>query len=315
MTKKEKPAGDTITFTPEEAKAWLRPPFQRPLRVTPKVLAASVIMRENGGVIPGVLSFGIFDRKRYLYDGQHRKEAFLLSGCAEGIADIRVHSFDSMAAMGEEYVSLNSRLVSLRPDDVLRGLEGALPQLLRLRKECPFVGYDMVRRGGQAAVVSMSSLIRCWHASSFDVPNYSGASVDIIHRMTEEDVTDLVCFLNHAHSAWGRDPEHYRLWSGLPLALCMWLYRRIVIRKARPLVPDGASRTEPVTLEQFRQCLMSLSADADFDAWLFGRKMTERDRSPCYQRIKIIFAARLRTVRGSVWKLPQPAWGHTSGKH
>ena len=51
-----------------------------------------------------------------------------------------------MAEMGDAFVALNSRLVNMRPDDILRGLEGSIPALQEIRASCPFVGYDQIRQ-------------------------------------------------------------------------------------------------------------------------------------------------------------------------
>jgi hypothetical protein len=42
--------------------------------------------------------------------------------------------------------------------------------------------------------------------------------------------------------------------------------------------------------------------------WLVGRMLNDRDRSPCYQRIKGIFQKRVEQEKGSKPRLPQPAW-------
>src|SRR3546814_6823158 len=34
--------------------------------------------------------------------------------------------------------------------------------------------------------------------------------------------------------------------------------------------------SEPISLDQFKQCLMSLSADADYNSWLVGRNLSDR---------------------------------------
>jgi hypothetical protein len=53
---------------------------------------------------------------------------------------------------------------------------------------------------------------------------------------------------------------------------------------------------------------MSISADSTYVDWLLGRHIGERDRSPCYRRIKDIFAARLEAIQGKKPLLPQPSW-------
>lgn len=314
MTKaKSKATVDTIVFTPQEARSWLLPPFQRPLRVNAKVTTLAETIKAEGGVLPGMLTFGVLGKKRYLIDGQHRREAFLMSGLGEGMADIRIHDFETMADMGREFVNLNSRLVTLRPDDILRGIEDSLPMLGKIRVECPYVGYDMVRRGDKTPILSLSALLRCWHASASDIPASSKPALDIAQNLTEDDTTELLRFLKQAYSAWGRDPEYYRLWSALNMTICMWLYRRIVSGPGKVSLLHSNSRSEPITLEQFKQCLMSLSADVDYNSWLVGRNLSDRDRSPCLNRIKNIFSARLRPDKGRAWKMPAPAWAPDGG--
>lgn len=54
---------------------------------------------------------------------------------------------------------------------------------------------------------------------------------------------------------------------------------------------------------------MALGADADYGDWLVGRALTDRDRAPCYARIRAIFAKRLvQDDPGKRHLLPQPAW-------
>src|SRR3989304_5883724 len=158
--------------------SWQHPPFQRPLRVNDKVKALAEEIKRNGGIIPGVLTLGVLSQTgvqvRNRLDGQHRMEAFLMSGLDEGYADVRIHFCESMGQMGEEYVELNSRLVSMRPDDILRGLEGSYANLRTVREKCRFVGYDMIRRNEKAPIVSMSAMLRVWRGSSGDVPVTTG---------------------------------------------------------------------------------------------------------------------------------------------
>ena len=72
---------DTIEFSVDEAKGWALPPFQRPLQVNAKVLVIAEGIKEDGGVVPGILTFGMLGGKKYLVDGQHRREAFFRSRC------------------------------------------------------------------------------------------------------------------------------------------------------------------------------------------------------------------------------------------
>lgn len=293
---------DTIGFTREDASNWIIPPFQRPLRVNEKVRALAEVIRHDGGVVPGMLTFGKLKDVIYLLDGQHRREAFLISEKENGFADARTCYFNSMAEMGEEFVNLNSQLVKMRPDDMLRGMEGTLDSLQKIRSECPFVGYDNIRRGTSSPILSMSLCLRQWELSRPEVPNSSCASgLMLAQSMHSDDAKLLSNCLKASFTAWGRDAEYRQLWSGLNLALCMWLYRRVVLIRYSP-------RTAKLTTEQFIKGLMALSASSTYLEWLVGRRLGEADRAPAYSRITSIFSSRLQSEFKEKLSWPRPAW-------
>lgn len=295
---------DTIGFTVAQAKAWKIPPFQRPLKVNDKVKAVAELIRQEGGVLPGILTFGHLkgEKEPYLIDGQHRREGFFLAEVPEGYADVRNCFFDTMAEMGQEFVNLQSHLVVMRPDDVLRGLESASPALAAIRRACPFVGYDQVRRGPNSPLLSMSTVVRNWESSEKETPGTgSGSAAKAAAVLSTDSVKQLTDFLKLAFKAWGRDPAYYPMWGALNLVLCMWLYRRLV-------VAAWSVKTKQISDELFGKCLMSLSADPAYGAWLVGRKVNDRDRSPAYGRVKSIFVGRLLVETGKRHQLPAPPW-------
>lgn len=306
--KSEQSRMDTLIVTQAMANEWKIPPFQRPLRVNAKVMAVSENIKATE-TIEGVITLGLFQGGYYIVDGQHRTEAFKLSGLEEAIADIRVIPFSRMPDMADEFVRLNSSLVKMRPDDILRGLESSLPMLSQIRKSCEFVGYDNIRRGTSSPIVSMSALLRCWVAASFETPassNSQGGAAKLAQTIDQVSTQNLIAFLATAHAAWGRDPEYYRLWGNLNLSLCMWLWNKLVIDKDR----FGNKRYISLNIPEFKRCLNSVSADADYLDWLPGRNLTDRDRAPAYGRLKKIFGARLTQDSGGKRKptLPHPAW-------
>lgn len=300
---------ETLLITPSMVNEWKHPPFQRPIRINAKVQSV-VEQIKRTETVEGVLTLGALktDSSLYIVDGQHRTEAFKLSGLDEAIADVRVCAFASMAEMAEEFVQLNSSLVKMRPDDILRGLESSTPALKTIRKACEFVGYDNIRRGTTSPIVSMSALMRCWTAAGYETPagSNSGQSASSIAQNIEPtSVQNLIAFLATAHAAWGRDPEYFRLWGNLNLSLCMWLWNRLVMDRDR----SGNKRYALLDIPKFKRCLMSVSADSDYVAWLQGRNLGDRDRSPCYTRLKNIFARRLaEDASGKKLSLPSPAW-------
>jgi hypothetical protein len=196
---------DTIEITPNLVRSWKLPPFQRPLRVNDKLMAISKEIADNDGVVPGVITLGVLkgDSDRYLIDGQHRREAFLLAEVPVGYVDVRVTHYDSMADMAEEFGKLNSRIVNMRPDDLLRALESSNVQLAAIRKRCPYIGYDQIRRSERAPILSMSAVIRCWDAATKDTPKPGGsAAITLVAMLEGGKVDEMIGFMDCAMKAW-----------------------------------------------------------------------------------------------------------------
>ena len=302
---------ETSIITVDQVSAWHLPPFQRTLRVNDKVRAGAEELK-GSCVINGVITLGKIksDARIWIVDGQHRIEMFKISGLQEAIADIRLCQFDSFAEMAHEFTLLNSSIVRMRPDDILRGLESNQPALRQIRKSCEFVGYDNIRRSGtHSPMVGMSATLRSWAASCGDTPNSSGggSAAVLAETLTHESAEDLIRFLLTAYAAWGRDVEYHRLWGNLNVTICMWLWRKLVMDRDR-----GVKRYALLDIAMFKKCLMSLSAAADYVDWLQGRHLSDRDRAPCYARVKEVFVKRLAEETNAQKKpmLPSPAWAH-----
>lgn len=300
---------ETLIVTPEQVNQWRVPPFQRPVRINDKVQAIAEEMKCNACSITGIITLGRItgDSAYYIVDGQHRIEAFRISGLPEIIADIRVVTFDTMADMADEFVTLNTAIVRMRPDDILRGVTPTLPNIQRVMHDCPFIGYDNVRRGGSgSAIVSLSSVLRCWDTSGKEIPSSTatGSINQVAALLDDENARNMIRFMTLAHQAWGRDPEYYRLWANCNLGLCMWLYRRLVLDTRR----QGNYRVVVLKDDQFKKCLMALSTQGDYIDWLRGRLLNDRDRSPAYARIKSAFTRRLAEESPNKVVMPQPAW-------
>lgn len=310
QTPAEKKTGsvtDTIDVTPNEARSWKIPPFQRELSVNFKVVALAQKIADDGGVLPGTLIIGVIvgDPHKYIVDGQHRIHAFLLSEMPVGYCDVKTIHAKTMRELALEFRNVNQRLVNMKPDDFLRADETSNANLERIRKRCPFVGYGHVRRGENTPILSMSAVLRCWTSASKEVPQSGagGSTMEIADALTADDVEPLIRFLHLAFGAWGKDASNYRLWGNLNLTMCMWLYRRLVVH-----APTAISRSLRIDDEDFGKCLMAVSADAAYAEWLVGRQLTERDRSPGYARVKALFAKRLELDTGKAVKLPSPSW-------
>lgn len=292
---------DTIEITQKIVEALPLAPFQRPLRVNAKVQALAEEIRRDG-VVPGVITIGVVGNQRYLVDGQHRIEAFKIAAIESAYVDARTLFFGDLGEMGLEFQRINSHLVVMRPDDHLRAMEASSDPLRLLRKRCPFIGYDMIRRSEKAPLLSMSLVLRVWRGATADTPVSGGASAtELAHALTVDQADEIAGYLTTCMEAWGRDPQYARLWASLNLMLCAWLYRRMVLTQY-------SIKTPRITREQFRKCLMALSADDQHLDWLVNRQVGIRNTPPAYNRIKILFAARLAEEFGKRPSLPQPEW-------
>ncbi len=298
---------ETMLVTLGDIIQWRIPDFQRPLRVNEKVRALAEQLKSEGGILPGVITLGVLDsdiKTRYVVDGQHRLEACRLTELNEFIMDVRIVKFATMAEMAEEFVGLNQALVKMSPDDVLRGMEGSIHALRVIHEQCPFVTYGKVKRG-TTSLLGMSVVIRCWSSARNATPAPSGGGASAMAQaMDERSAQELVNFLKIAHVAWGKEAENTRLWGTLNLTLCMWLYRNLVLTAG-----TGLTRHAILTPDNFKSCLLSLSADHAYCDWLVGRQMGERDRGPCYGRITTIFRTRMQSQYGDKKsKMPRPEW-------
>jgi hypothetical protein len=305
----EKTQMETKVLSLAEMYNWQLPPFQRDEVQTKKVIELADELKCNGGMVSGVILLGMMRSKEqsslpaviYLVDGQQRRCACGLSGLEEFIADVSLKFYDSMADMAEDFKRVNSRLVPLRPDDLLRAYEITNINLNKLREDCPFVGYGNIRRCDRDPILSMSVVLKGWFGSGLPTPGQQSQAVQLVERFDDNQRQLLTVFLLAAHTAWGSDRQYHRLWSNLNLVMCMYLYRKLVL--------EPNPRRPPLPIEMFRKCLMSVSANTSYCDWLQGRSISERDRSPCYRRLKTIFADRLAIeYHGKIFKLPKPEW-------
>lgn len=125
----------------------------------------------------------------------------------------------------------------------------------------------------------------------------------MVAALTAEDTNQMIRFFGMCFTAWGRDASTSRLYAGLNMGLCAWLYRRTVLT---PYSPQSVRLTE----ELFKKCLAAVAADGDYHDFLLGRQMRERDRSPAYARLRTIFVRRIKTETDSRVRFPSPGMEH-----
>ena len=298
---------ETKLLTADDLRSWQIPPVQGIFKVNKKVLGYIEDLKESGGIIGGVITLGRLpnDPRLWIVDGLHRTSGALVTELLEFIAEVRIIDFPNMGELADEYVKMNTPFRGKRPDDILRAMEENLPCLKLLRAQCDFIGYGNVRRAVTGSpVIGMSQVLKCWFGSKQETPGTSGGinPRGLAEQIDEKDIEQLSAFLNTVYAAWGNDPEYYRLWGALNLTMCMWIYHQLVLKK------DIRRKVVMLTVAEFGRCMMSVSAASDYVDWVRGRNMSERDRSPCYTRLRKIMGARITDDTGRRAMFPQPSW-------
>lgn len=313
---------EILVLTLEDMEKWKSWHCQRPVKETHKVKEVAQHLTTNGGIIPGIIHLGVLTAEPeivYLLDGQHRRRSATIAFAAscdslKFTVRLNTESFETLADMGRRYIELNTHLVTMKPDDILKGLEPSNEALQHIRRVTPFVGYTHAHRSGDSSSLSMATVLRLWASAGMETPTRRGGSaVHIADELTREydmaarPVVERLCeYLLLCKSAWTDDMQG-GLWGALNLTLCAWLYRRMVLVTER----NKTRRYATLDDKAFKACLMALSADENYAPWLVGRALSERDRSPCYGKIREIFSARLKTDGHSNTMLPLPAWSKT----
>jgi hypothetical protein len=296
---------DIHLFTRASVKLWKAPPFQRPLKENDKVLEIAAEVQETQ-IIPGVITLGKLDDDIYLIDGQHRVHAYTLSEVDEAYGDVRTLFVESMSELAEEFVRLNQHIVVFKSDDVLRGLEGSNSHLAKIRKLCPYIGYDQIQRGDRSPMISMSQALRSWFLSSPETPGSGalGSVAKLADRLNDDEVSAITSYFQTVFTAWGRDKEYGILWKNLNNTLVAWLYRRTVIGQY-------STATTRILRDQFVKCCMSLTSENNYLDWLKAKVLNERNRAPAYNRIKRLFAKRIKEDIDVAPRLPTPVWSNS----
>lgn len=277
--------------------------FQRDLETTRKVRDLADKIRHTQEV-PGTILLGILKDQKWLVDGQHRREAFFLSGLPEAIFTMKIVHFRDFAEMSQEFTDANEQLRRMTPDDRLRALAVTHYPLQRITDECPWVGYTgATKRKGTGAFLSMSAALRDWAGSSKETPSTGkGAVTDLARGMSQGDAEELISFLKAAYEAWARIEDYFKLWGEVNLILCMWMWRRMVrvdVEKRSRL-----KKSSVLTRDQFVKGLRGLAGNDDYLDWLSGTRMGDKDRGNCYTRIRQTFINAL----GAKIIFPQPTW-------
>jgi hypothetical protein len=287
----------------DEMNSWQRPPFQRDEKLTAKVKDFAAGLKTNGGIVSGLILLGKLrgdETTIYLVDGQQRRLACNTSNEKQFYIEFCLKYYTSFVDMAEDFKRTNGRLVSFRPDDFLRAYEVTHPQLRLLHESCDFLGYSRGGSNHRGSVLTVSCALKCWFGAMQPSPAVYGQATELAEHLDEIQRQHMTTFFNTAYSAWESDRCNARLWTNLNLLMCMYLYRKLVLE------PRG----NPLPKDMFRKCLLSVAANAGYSEWLVGRQQYERDRDPCFKRLKRIFLARLNSEYNGKCRIqfPKPEW-------
>lgn len=324
------PEHKVLELKPSMLAEWTHPAFQRPLSLNEDVKQLARTMQREAAqdpdgmcMIPDTVAFGRLNGKDYLVDGQHRIhgafaiaaglrrlencDAILepgigaLAKCA--LVDAKITTYDSMADMAEAFAQAQKKLVTLKPDDLLRAREETNPHLRALREACPFIGYTKNRDTKETIMLSMSVAVRTWFGSGM-TPT-PGPQADAAQRMLDEqEEHNLIAFFQAAEGAGWVSPLFPRLWATLNLGINMWLWRKTVLGTANKY--KGGTSSMVLTPDEYSQCMAELRKSAEYQAELATKALRFQDRYPTYDLIKELFNVALARMGKVGPRFPQP---------
>jgi hypothetical protein len=306
---------DAVLVTADEVETWTLPKFQRTQKDNAKVDAYREKVRVSDGCVSGgVITLGRIpgDPNIYKVDGQHRLYAALTSGVIQFLLTIHIKRYADFGEMANDYIELQDSLVPMRRDDVLKAAMENKPSLQAIVTQCSFVGFDQIRRATTAQkLVSMSAVLNCWIGSDAETPG-AKSSGRVPDNLPDSEVSNLCMFLNLCYSAWGNHSEYFRLWGNLNMCMLMWMFRQLVLKNQIGIARKLTHTT--IDANTFRKCMVAITSDSNYYDWLYGKNMRERDRGPCYRKLRDVFVRRLNDEEikaGRVvkkLKFPSPAW-------
>ena len=281
------------------------PEFQRKFERNKKFEAAKVDII-NTREIGGEITIGMLDGKAQPIDGQHRLHAFLDTDLQAVKVTIIEFSNGTYQDYAREFTLRNSSIRALASDDRLRGMAPNLPLIKRLVEDFPWLNFTTAKNKD---ILSVSIVLAVWNRSNHDTPSGTRAVADIALEINDDEYLRLAAFMQCCQRAWGEPKRDNKvMWGSLTLTMVAWLFRRIVHPK------EPSRKITKIDELTFSKCLMALASDPIFSDWVVGRHMGRRDRGPTYNKVKEIFAVRIRYEHpdkypaGSTVNLPQPKW-------
>lgn len=300
---KSDPTTDVILATREMLENWKTPPGQRPLVITKKVKAWVPKIQESGEV-PGRLLVCILHGMKYIVNGHHRRWCALQTTRDEFVVTLDTETVTSEAELGRKAVGVNLPIAPpQKADDHLRHLEQSYPILQKIRRECPFIGYG---KSGGNTVMSVNAAILSWITSGTDSATVMKTTViNVLDDISMEEISLMVHFFKTVYESWGKDSQYAKVWSKLNVTMMAWMWRNTVLSQAGP-------RVTRLTPEQFCTGAMALTSDPHYLPWLIGRQLSERDKGPCYNKVKAIMVKRLTEVLHKKVILPSPPFADSA---
>ncbi len=247
---------------------WQVPPYQRDGIDNKKVNEISVALSQSPTLKYGLLLVGCRCGTLYLVDGHHRKRAFGKTDLPSFRASVLFVRFDSEDEEVEAYREVQEQIKKSTPNDRLKVVAYTHAPLARIAEECNFVTFSKATAGSQRNLVTMSTVVQCWEWSKTNPPkpNNGGSVEDLAKSMTAEDAEKAIEFFGLCLDRFG--VSFPSLWKAPNLALCLWLYRRLVWQEG---IEDG--RWSRLTRREFASGLSGI-ANGDYTDCLTNKKLS-----------------------------------------
>jgi hypothetical protein len=211
-------------------EVWKVPPFQRHILLNKRFFTLVAEFRQTHCLPYGTLLIGCWNSILYVVDGNHRMAACIESGVPAIRANVQYVRFDTYVAMVAAYNKVQIPIKVSTPNDRLKVLADLHPPLQSIANACNFVTFSKAAAGQAGQLLTMSMLIQVWEWSKVNPPRpFGGASLeDLAKPLTQVDADNLIIFFQLCRFRFGLSPA---LWRAQNLALCLWLYRRLVLQE------------------------------------------------------------------------------------
>ena len=272
-------------------EVWQIPLYNRETINNKKVNEIAAALVEDPALRYDHLLIGCRGGVLYKVDGNHRMRAFEKSGLPTIRVNIHFVRFDSEEEEVEAYRQMQEQIKKSTPNDRLKVVSYRHLPIQHIDRECRFVTFGKAAKSA-GSLVTMSTVVQTWEWSKTNPPRPSngGSIEDLAWGINQNDSVRIVEFMRLCREQLGMD--FMTLWKASNLALCLWLYRRLIWYE------DADHRWSKLTSREFGSGLLAI-CNSTYAGRITGKKLSnDVDRGAMWSNFIRSFRKGLAEVEG-----------------